>query len=69
MDESSSPPLLHVINLQSNQLTRELTETLLAFLGSQRISSLETLFLIDNDGIDERSKRLLRGSFTEVVDV
>uniref|UniRef100_A0A0G4HHC5 Uncharacterized protein n=1 Tax=Chromera velia CCMP2878 TaxID=1169474 RepID=A0A0G4HHC5_9ALVE len=60
------PPPLQVIDLQSNQLTGELTDSLLAFLGSQRISSLETLCLNNNQGIDEWSKQLLRMSFPEV---
>uniref|UniRef100_A0A0G4HN01 Uncharacterized protein n=1 Tax=Chromera velia CCMP2878 TaxID=1169474 RepID=A0A0G4HN01_9ALVE len=63
---SRVPPPLQHLNVSFNQLTGAAADSLLTLHGSKRLISLDTLSLYGNDGIDERSKRLLSAAFEEV---
>uniref|UniRef100_A0A0G4F5V4 Uncharacterized protein n=1 Tax=Chromera velia CCMP2878 TaxID=1169474 RepID=A0A0G4F5V4_9ALVE len=60
------PPLQH-LNFQDNALTGAIVNPVLRLLGSQQLPALETLSLFGNEGIDERSRESLFGTFPEVV--
>uniref|UniRef100_A0A0G4H4C3 Uncharacterized protein n=1 Tax=Chromera velia CCMP2878 TaxID=1169474 RepID=A0A0G4H4C3_9ALVE len=60
------PPLQH-LNFEHNALTGAIMNRVLRLLGSQQLPALETLSLLGNRRIDERSKESLFGTFPEVV--